>query len=334
MTLANHSDSFAVALKNAPGSARATSAFIGVFIFFYIVKFSYSELSKDKSLIKKGTKDTSSAHATDSVPNHSSKTQLSIGKYTDQKCINPDDECIISKESVECKPISTSRDRCDCKNITVPHHVKPVLQSIRNRRSVFPAEYVDREISKDVVQSMLNAAMWAPFHGTRPPWRFIVLGKKAMVEMQELSLRYYDNYWGIVGWPGSKKTKGTREDYLKWRNMTEEEITGRWGPCSYMIANVSRRQAGSKIVPEWEETAATACAVQNMHIQASSFPGVACYWSSWHDAARDSKEMRDFLKIDAEDKVLGFFIVSACHPSSKDRRKRTLTPECVDWRID
>jgi len=34
---------------------------------------------------------------------------------------------------------------------------------------------------------------------------------------------------------------------------------------------------GSKRMEEWEELAATACAVQNMHIQATSHPGMgAC----------------------------------------------------------
>ena len=54
-----------------------------------------------------------------------------------------------------------------------------------------------------------------------------------------------------------------------------------------MVAICVRRQAGSKRLPLWEETAAAACAVQNMHLQASESGGLACYWSSWHDAARN-----------------------------------------------
>lgn len=209
--------------------------------------------------------------------------------------------------------------------------VKPVLTSIRKRRSVFPSNYIQRTVSSKVVQSMLDASMWAPFHGSRPPWRFVVLGKKAMVDMQNLTLRYYDQNWRETGWAGG--TRGTEEEYLAWRKMTEEEITGRWGPCSFMIANVMQRQAGSARMPEWEEAAATASAVQNMGIQASSFPGTACYWSSWHDAARDSSEMQAFLGVGPEDKVLGFLIVAACNPKLKDRRRRICMPYMhVDWR--
>ena len=70
-----------------------------------------------------------------------------------------------------------------------------------------------------------------------------------------------------------------------------------------------------------------------MHIQACSQPGVACYWSSWHDAARDSSEMAQFLDVGPEDKVMGFFIVAACDPDLKDSRRRACTPgENVEWR--
>ena len=152
-----------------------------------------------------------------------------------------------------------------------------------------------------------------------------------MVAMQELTLEFYDKNWRETGWCSGKY--GAEADYLKWRRMTEDEITGRWGPVSYMIAIVMQRQAGSKRVAEWEEAAATACAMQNMGLQASAFPGLACYWSSWHPAARDSDMMRDFLKMGAEDKCLGFFIVAACDADLKDRRVRQ--PEshlAVEWR--
>ena len=70
-----------------------------------------------------------------------------------------------------------------------------------------------------------------------------------------------------------------------------------------------------------------------MHLQASTQPGLACYWSSWHDACRDSDMMRAFLGMDREDRCLGFFVVAACDPQLKDSRSRG--PEShlsVQWR--
>ena len=178
---------------------------------------------------------------------------------------------------------------------------------------------------------ILAASMWAPYHGSVPPWRFVVLGKRAMVDMQRMTLDFYDAHWSETGWANGKH--GTRSEYLKWRAMTEDEIDGRWGPVSWMVAIVMRRQAGSVRLPEWEEAAATACAVQNMQLQACAHAGVACYWSSWHDAARDSEAMRRFLGMGADDRCLGFLIIAACDPRLKDGRvRRRETHLSVEWR--
>jgi len=215
-----------------------------------------------------------------------------------------------------------------------------ILPCIRNRRSIFPRSYLKDPPPLDdaIIQSLLDAALWGPFHGKNyagqsHPARFVVLGKKAMVEMQELTLDYYDKNWKDVGWGSG--TQGTQEDYDKWRAMTQGEITGRWGPCSHMIAIVMRRQAGPKRLPEWEEIAAVAAATQNMHVQATKFPQLACYWSSWHEAARDSSEMKEFLGMEEEDKCLGMFIVAQRDPkrcSDKDRRRRDASLMQVEWR--
>eukprot|EP00927_Polykrikos_kofoidii_P055772 TRINITY_DN49989_c0_g1_i1.p1 TRINITY_DN49989_c0_g1~~TRINITY_DN49989_c0_g1_i1.p1 ORF type:complete len:256 (+),score=34.19 TRINITY_DN49989_c0_g1_i1:79-846(+) len=210
-----------------------------------------------------------------------------------------------------------------------------LIPCLRARRSVFPRDYVDRKIEAHVVESLLEAAMWAPFHGPLPPWRFVVLGKNAMVEMQEVTLAFYDANWRRTGWPasGTDETSWSKTDYEKWRAMTQDEIQGRWGPVSYMISIVMQRQAhATKRMPEWEEAAATACAVENMYIQATAFPGLACYWSSWHGAARDSSDMKTFLKMNEEDKCLGFFIVAASEDDLPDRRVRKMKRQAIEWR--
>lgn len=208
-----------------------------------------------------------------------------------------------------------------------------ILACIRQRRSLFPKNDYPRDgkpmdpVEKDTMSRLLDAAMWAPFHGPVPPWRFVVLGKRAMNEMQRFTLEYYDRNWETSGW-------SEHSDYLKWRKRTEEEIEGRWGPVCYMVAIVMRRQAGSKRMQEWEEMSATACAVQNMHIQACAEQGLACYWSSWHSMFRDSSEMKEFLEMDDEDRCLGFFMVARAKKSLRKDSRRRCQEGHVDWRID
>lgn len=208
-----------------------------------------------------------------------------------------------------------------------------ILPCITSRRSIFPNAYAKDdapELDDRIISSLLAAARYGPFHGGRykqnmHPAKFVVLKKQGMVEMQKLTLRYYDMVW--------EEHWSTREDYLKWRATTEGEITGRWGPCTHMIAIVARRRSGPRVFPEWEELAATACAVQNMHLQSTKYEELACYWSSWHDAARDSRDMREFLGMSDEDRCLGFFVVArAKNPKYKPRRIRNEDIMEVVWR--
>ena len=94
-----------------------------------------------------------------------------------------------------------------------------------------------------------------------------------------------------------------------------------------------RRQAGSKRVSEREEATATACVVQNMHLQASTDARLACYWSSWHDLARESDKMRDLLGLGVEARCMGCFMVAAGDPALKGIRvRRPESHVSVKWR--
>ncbi|KAL3909177.1 MAG: hypothetical protein SGILL_008190 [Bacillariaceae sp.] len=207
-----------------------------------------------------------------------------------------------------------------------------VLPCIRNRRSIFPKDFRKNAPPLDpaIAQSLLDAALWAPYHGRcykdqEHPARFVSLGKQSLREMQNITLTYYDKNW--------RDSWEKEEDYKNWRQTTEEEIEGRWGPCDYMIAIVMRRFTGPRKFPEWEQAAAVAAAVQNMHLQSTKYPHLACYWSSWHDKARDSVEMKQFLGMESEDKCHGFFIVAqAKNPNVKDRRKRDRSLMAQEWR--
>ena len=65
--------------------------------------------------------------------------------------------------------------------------------------------------------------------------------RQAMVEMQRMTLEFYDAHWREVGWANG--LRGSEEEYLKWREMTEEEIDGRWGPVSARARARSRSRA-------------------------------------------------------------------------------------------
>lgn len=42
-------------------------------------------------------------------------------------------------------------------------------------------------VSHENIIAMLEAANWAPTHGRTEPWRFVVLGKQGMQDMQSVT---------------------------------------------------------------------------------------------------------------------------------------------------
>ena len=92
-------------------------------------------------------------------------------------------------------------------------------------------------------------------------------------------------------------------------------------------------QAGEKLMPEWEELAATSMSVQNMHLMATA-EGVAGYWTSWGpEEARDSLAVKQYLGLDGEDKCIGVFLMGRSDRADSYRAKRGPIAEKVEWRI-
>ncbi|MCM3112340.1 nitroreductase family protein [Lederbergia lenta] len=61
---------------------------------------------------------------------------------------------------------------------------KSIVDVIRERTSV-KTGYIDKEVSQELILSLLENAVWAPTHGVREPWRFIFVSgerKEAFIE--------------------------------------------------------------------------------------------------------------------------------------------------------
>ena len=158
-----------------------------------------------------------------------------------------------------------------------------ILDLIKKRRSVFPAQYIDKPISKAAIEEILEAANWAPNHRKTEPWRFKVLQGDRKVALGEfLSNTYVD----ITEKPKEIKAKKLIENPKK---------------AGAIIAICMQRDP-NECVPEWEEIAATAMAVQNMWLCCTEM-GIGCYWSS----PGLIKYMDEFFDLNEGEKCLGFF---------------------------
>ncbi|MFT5617970.1 MAG: nitroreductase [Arenicella sp.] len=164
-----------------------------------------------------------------------------------------------------------------------------INQLIRNRRSVFPRQYSDRIVEREIIEQMLENANWAPNHGKTEPWRFFVFAGDSKTEFGELQAKLYRK---LTPTESFQETK-----FEKLRTNPQK--------ASHVIAICMKRQESEKI-PEIEEVEAVACAVQNMYLTATTY-GVGAYWSS--GGATYKEELKEHFGLCEKDKILGFFYV-------------------------
>ncbi|MBC6997242.1 nitroreductase [Cytophaga sp. FL35] len=158
-----------------------------------------------------------------------------------------------------------------------------ILDLIRKRRSVFPAQYNDKPVAKADIEKVLEAANWAPNHKKTEPWRFKVMTGKTKEKLGLfLSLKYMEN----VADPKQMKAKKLIEN---------PKMAG-------AIIAICMQRDPKESLPEWEEIAATSMAVQNMWLCCTEM-GIGSYWSS----PPLIKFMDEFFEMEPGEKCLGFF---------------------------
>jgi nitroreductase len=149
--------------------------------------------------------------------------------------------------------------------------------------SVQPKDYTGVPVHENDVTAILRAAPWAPNHGKTEPWRFVVYGGERKQALLDATLAWYcaqpAAFWqsefilAKTGQPEFADATAFAEYYTK-------AAADKWGKASHLVAIGVRRQRpveGKKQFPPWEETCAVACAVQNMHLLATTLR-VGAYW--------------------------------------------------------
>jgi len=179
-------------------------------------------------------------------------------------------------------------------------------QIIQNRRSVFPDQYNDTPISKSDIVKLLEAANWAPTHKRTEPWRFKVLQGETKAEL------------GVFL---SEKFKATAEKFSEFKYNKIQRNTKNAGA---IIAICMERDVDESI-PEWEEVAATAMAVQNMWLTATDL-GLGAYWSS----PALISTMDEFFSLKANETCLGFFYLGHYDTAVPERIPNTIDKK-VEW---
>lgn len=182
-----------------------------------------------------------------------------------------------------------------------------ILNSIiKERRSVFPASYIPKEIPKHVIEQILENANYAPTHKLTQPWRFVVLRNEAKTRLGfTLGKLYKENI------PADK--------FLQ-KKLDSFSVKTAQAAC---IIAINMKVSGK--IPEWEELAAVSCAVQNMALTAQAL-NVGAYWSS----PPLIDHLGDFLSLDNDEKCIGLFYMGYHNETLADAN-RTPIEDKVIW---
>jgi len=183
-------------------------------------------------------------------------------------------------------------------------------QLVRQRRSTFPDQFeAGRPVDDTIVWQLLENASWAPNHKFTEPWHFTVFTGEGLKQFAAFQAARY------------QQTAGTRFQQGKYDKLLANPLK-----ASHIIAIILRRSTTVDI-PEMEELAAVACAVENIYLSVTAY-GLGGYWSTGGPTFDNGA--REFFDLAEGDRLMGFFYLGHVRLPSM-MGKRTPVKEKTTW---
>jgi len=168
------------------------------------------------------------------------------------------------------------------------YNLSEITEVIKNRRTIYPEFFSERKVHREIVEKLLNNAIWAPTHGLTQPWRFKVFMNDARARLSDFLSNLY-----------KEKNQGEKFNEKKFESLKNRPLKS-----SVVIAICMERDPKGRI-SELDEIMATAAAVENMMLTATAY-GLGTFWAT--PALINTPEVRSFLKIE-NGLCLGFLYI-------------------------
>lgn len=182
-----------------------------------------------------------------------------------------------------------------------------IQETIKNRRAVFHAQYNNEPITKEEILTILEAANWAPTHKRTEPWRFKVFHGEAQEGLGKFMAETYK----------ATTEKFSENTFIK---MLENPVKAK---C---VIAICMQRDPKESLPEWEEIASTAMAVQNMWLTASEMK-IGGYWSS----PGLIKYMDQHINLNEGERCLGFLYMGKYDNELPEGTRKTSIEEKTEW---
>lgn len=162
-------------------------------------------------------------------------------------------------------------------------------QLARSRRSTFPDQLVaGKKVDDAVIKEILTNACCAPNHGKQEPWYFSVFTGEGLQRLATFQSELY------------KEVSGENFKELTYAKLQQNPLK-----ASHIIA-IGMKKTANKNIPEVEDIAAVACAVENIYLSVTAY-GLGGYWTTGGVTYRE--QAKSFFGLGDEDRLMGFFYI-------------------------
>ena len=187
----------------------------------------------------------------------------------------------------------------------------PIVEFLRNRRSVVAANLSEPGPNADELKSIIEIGLRVPDHARCGPWRIQIIRKKGQAKLGELYAKLF-----------KKDDQNPTQDKIDyWRERPQS------APILLAITCYPNMDKLTKI-PLWEQLLSGGALCQNI-LNASHAIGYSAQWlSEWPAYHKDVKEL---LGHEKEIEIYGFIFIGTSTETPKER-KRILAEDVVsEW---
>lgn len=164
---------------------------------------------------------------------------------------------------------------------------------ILDRRTVW--DFKPDPIPQETILELLNVAVWAPTHGLREPWRFILIQGEGRQSFAEAVIKTY-----------------SKEDKAKY----EQQMTEYYTNVPYHLIVVMKEDPRQK---QWEEDfSATSCLIHNLQLAAWE-KGIGLVWKT--NPYSYAPSFREKFGVQPGEKIIGVLHIGYPAKVYKPRRR-------------
>lgn len=177
------------------------------------------------------------------------------------------------------------------------------------RRAVYPSQFEKGDIEDETILQLLKNANMAPTHKMTQPWFFKIYKNQSKIRLASAMVQ------------AMKKQK---PDDLR-TGFKEKSILDKC-QMSSCVFGIFMKRSTAITIPEWEEIAAVAMAVQNIWLSCTD-QQIGCYWSS----PKYVENMNSFFDLDYNERCLGFMYLGKFDHSTLPIKERESIESKLEW---